>query len=427
MRVLTRKDAVSLLIDTPTKYGKMLGFDRLGFLHNGWIQEMVRGRTDYTLQASRETYKTTSVSIALAIIMMLLPNKRLLFMRKTDSDVKEVIKQVQKILQDPHTQYIVQCIYGVNMRLVKQSATEVTTSLVNDIKGTDQLVGMGLGSSLTGKHFDYIFTDDIVNINDRISKAERDRTKLIYQELQNVKNRGGKIFNSGTPWHEDDCFSIMPEPVKFDCYHPEIQKIISPEYLEDLRSKMMPSLFAANYELRHVASEDVIFQSPNTGGDPTMCEQGTSHVDAAYGGEDFTAFTICRKVDGKYYVLGKLWRKHVDDVSDAILNLHTNFNCGKIYCEDNGDKGYLAKALRKKGAKAVTYHENTNKYLKITTYLKDEWNNIIFVAGTDDAYIKQILDYNENAEHDDAPDSLASLVRQMWRKSTSDKTYQPIW
>lgn len=425
---MTREQAIKFLLNRPTDYAKMLGFTKLSSLHNGWIQEMVRGKEDHTLQASRETYKTTCVSIALAENAILLPNKRSLFLRKTDTDVKEVIKQVQKILTDPHTQYLVECIYGINLKLTKQSATEISTNLVTDIKGTDQLVGMGLGSSLTGKHFDYIFTDDIVNINDRISKAERDRTKLIYQELQNVKNRGGKIFNSGTPWHPDDAFSIMPEPEKFDCYHPEIQKIITSEYLEDLRSKMIPSLFAANYELRHIASEDVIFTEPQTGADVSLVEQSNyCHIDAAYGGEDYTAFTAVKKVDGKYYVFGKLWRKHVDDVEDEIIRIRKSLNMGKIYCEDNGDKGYLAKQLRTKGERVVTYHENQNKLLKITSYLKFEWKNVIFVAGTDDEYIRQICDYNENAEHDDAPDSLASLIRLLWQKKDSEKKYNPIW
>lgn len=425
---MTKEQAVKFLLNRPTDYAKMLGFTKLGSLHNGWIQEMVRGKEDHTLQASRETYKTTCVSISLAEIMVLLPNKRLMFMRKTDADVKEVIKQVQKILNDPHTLYFAQCIYGVNFRLIKASATEITTSLCMDIKGTDQLVGMGLGSSLTGKHFDYIFTDDIVNINDRISKAERDRTKLIYQELQNVKNRGGKIFNSGTPWHPDDAFSIMPEPERFDCYNPEIEKIITPKYREDLRTKMIPSLFAANYELRHIASEDVIFTEPQTGADIAMVEQTNyTHIDAAYGGEDYTAFTAAKKVDGKYYVFGKLWRKHVDDVEDEIIRIRKSLNMGKIYCEDNGDKGYLAKQLRTKGERVVTYHEGMNKFLKITSYLKSEWKNVIFVAGTDDEYIRQICDYNENAEHDDAPDSLASLIRLLWQKKDSEKKYNPIW
>ena len=31
-----------------------------------------------------------------------------------------------------------------------------------------------------------------------------------------------------------------------------------------------------------------------------------------------------------------------------------------------------------------------------------------------------ILDYNENAEHDDAPDSLASISRKLWKKKSND-------
>lgn len=406
----------------------MIGFTRLSDLHNGWIADMVRGKQDKTLQASRGTYKTTCVSIALALIIILLPNKRTLFMRKTDGDVKEVIKQVQKILQDPHTQYFAQSIYGVSLRLISASVTEVTTNLTTDIKGTAQLVGIGTGASLTGKHFDFIFTDDIVNVNDRISKAERDRTKLVYQELQNIKNRGGRIFNTGTPWHKDDAFSIMPPAEKYNCNHPEIKKIISDEELERLRHSMLRSLFAANYELRFVAAEDVIFTDPVTGHDPSILDQAKNcHIDAAYGGEDYTAFTIIKKTDGKFYVYGRLWHKHVDDVLSEVITIKRGFNAGRIYCEDNGDKGYLAKELTRRGERAIKYHEGMNKFLKITSYLKAEWNNIIFVAGTDPEYIAQICDYNENAEHDDAPDSLASLVRELWYVKESDRKPVNSW
>ena len=422
---MTRNEAVSFLLNRPSDYAKLLGFNKLGNLHNRWIIDMVRGKEDKTLQSSRGTYKTTSVSIALALICILLPNKRTLFMRKTDGDVKEVVKQVQKILSDPHTQYLVQCIYGVTLRFINASATEVLTNLTNDARGTPQLVGIGTGASLTGKHFDRIFTDDIVNIQDRVSKAERDRTKLIYQELQNIKIRGGRIFNTGTPWHVDDAFSIMPTPEKYDCYHEDIAKLISAEELEEIKSKMLPSLFAANYELRFIASEDVIFTHPTTDGEPALVEQGDVHIDAAYGGEDYTALTVFKKRDGKYYLYGRLWKKHVDDCINDIIQIRERFNAGRIYCEDNGDKGYLAKDLRKRGERVVTYHENMNKHLKITTYLKSAWQNVIFVRGTDAEYINQVCDYNENAEHDDAPDSAASAVRRVWQKS--ENNYIPIW
>lgn len=422
---MTRGEAIRFLKTRPVKYAHMLGFDKLSDLHNEWIIDMAFGKDDETLQGSRGTYKTTCVSIALSMLIMLLPNKRMLFVRKTDNDVKEVIKQVQKILQDPHSMYIAECIYGVTLKLAVQSATEITTNLTTDLRGTNQLVGIGIGTSITGKHFDYIFSDDIVNVSDRISKAERERTKTFYQELQNIKNRGGRIFNSGTPWHPEDAFTLMPEPKKYDCYHPEVKKIITEAELSDLRSKMLPSLFAANYELRHIASENVIFTEPVMDGNPEMCKQGIMHLDSAFYGEDFTAWSIMRKVDGKYYLYGKMKRKHVEDCYEAIKDDYERFLCGKLMNENNADKGMVGKDLRKLGLKVILYHESMNKYVKIVTYLKAIWKDLVFVEGTDKEYIQQICDYFEDAEHDDAPDSAACLARLLYKKS-DNSTYRPI-
>lgn len=419
---MERKAAISFLVKTPYKFGHMLGFSKLTELHNDWIRQMILNNGDATLLAHRGSYKTTCVTIAIAIMLVLFPDKKMLFMRKTDEDIKEVIYQVKKILQSPHMRYFVQQIYGVDLTLKTATSAAIDTSLSQSVKGTVQLLGIGTSGSLTGKHYDIIFTDDIVNVKDRVSKAERDRTKLVYQELQNIKNRGGRIYNTGTLWHKDDAFSLMPPAQAFDCYS---TGLMTEQEIADTRSKMTASLFACNYELRIIASEDVIFESPQTGADPCNVEQGVTHIDAAYGGEDWTAMTICRKIEGKYYILGKCWRKHVDDVIDKILDIHRQYNCGKIFCEDNGDKGYLAKALRAKGERVLAYHESQNKFLKITSYLKAEWKNVIFVVGTDTEYINQICDYNENVEHDDCPDSLASIVRRLWGKENSYEERQP--
>lgn len=413
----TRKQAVEFLKNQPYKFGHLLGFTKLTALHNRWIIEMVRGKGDKTLQAHRASYKTTCVSIALALIILLYPNDRTMFLRKTDADVKEIISQVKKILENARYRYFVNVIYGVELKIVTSNFSELSTNLTNDPRGTSQLVAFGCGSSLTGKHFDRIFTDDIVNVNDRISRAERDKTKLIYQELQNIKNRDGRIFNTGTPWHIDDCFTIMPNIERFDCYQTEL---IDKKKLAEIKKSMTNSLFAANYELRHIAEEDVIFDNPNTDENIKLALNGVAHVDAAYGGEDYTALTICKKQDKKYYVFGKLWHKHVDECQDEIKKYMDELRADRIYCENNGDKGYLAKELRKKGVRAITYRENQNKFLKITSYLKGAWENVYFVSGTDNEYINQICEFNENCEHDDAPDSLASVVRKLYARDETE-------
>ncbi len=420
---MTQYQAIRFLCDNPCEFGHMVGFTKLTDLHNGWIKDMMLGKEDNTLQAHRASYKTTCISIALALICILKPNSRTLFVRKTDTDVKEIIKQVQKILLDEHTRYFVQCIYNADLKLTVSSATEVSTNLTNDPRGTAQLVGMGLGSSLTGKHFDRIFTDDIVNINDRISKAERDRTKLVYQELQNIKNRGGRIYNIGTPWHKDDCFTLMPPAEKYDCYS---TGLMSKEEIEKVKEQMTRSLFCANYELKHIASDDIIFSDPQKGADPALVEQGIAHVDAAFYGEDYTAFGVIKKHEGKYYIFGKCWRKHVEQCYAEIVAYYQQFMCGKMYLELNADKGLVARDLKKLGVRTVTYTETTNKHIKIVMNLKPIWKDVIFVEGTDEEYINQICDYTENSEHDDCPDNASSLARELAKKSSTNN-YVPIW
>ena len=212
---------------------------------------------------------------------------------------------------------------------------------------------------------------------------------------------------------------LMATPHKWAWYD---TGLISEEEIEDIKSRMSPSLFAANYELKHIASEDVIFENAQVGAEvEKILNSQICHIDAAYGGEDYTAFTIARKAEGKYFVFGKLWPKAVDECVDEIIELRKKYLVGKIYCETNADKGYLAKSLREKGERVVTYPETMNKYIKIVTHLKGDWPNIVFVQGTDQEYIDQILDYNEYAEHDDAPDSCACMMRLLHPRKDADQ------
>lgn len=423
--MITRRQAIEFLRDRPVKYANLLGFDKLTDIHNDWIREMVLGKEDFTLEAHRGSYKTTCVSLAIAETMILLPSLRNLFMRKTDDDVKEIINQVRKILEAPQTQVLVNAIYGINLRLPVSNATELSTNLIIDTKGTSQTVAISANSNLTGRHFDRIFDDDIINVKDRISKAEREHTKVVYQELRNVLNRGGKMVNTLTPWHKDDASSLMAEPRKYTW---KDTGLISPDEIKEIRDSMSPSLFAANYELKHIAAEDVIFFNPVTGAPvEKVLNAQVSHIDAAYGGDDSTTFTICKKTEGKYYIYGRLWHKAVDECIDEIIAERKRMLAYKIWCEDNGDKGYLAKALQEKGEKVITYHEDTNKYLKIVTCLKPDWKNVVFVEGTDQEYIDQILEYNEFADHDDAPDSASCCLRILHPQKNAEDRVSGIW
>lgn len=408
------EQAVDLIKEYPYLVAQDVGFsDVREHPHNDWMRHILLDEGDYTLLAHRGSYKSSVLSVCIALFMLVYPTKNIIFLRKADNDITEMIRMVRKALESEVFRRLAIVLYKRQITLIKASESEITTNLYRSASGSSQLLGIGIKSSITGKHADIVITDDICNISDRISKAERDRTKIQYQELQNVRNRGGRIINTGTKWHADDVFSLMEHIDICDCYN---TGLIPEDKLAKIRESMIPSLFACNYELRIIASEDVIFTQPITGASISTVLDGIMHVDSAFYGEDYTAWGIMTKHDGKYYLYGRCKRKHVEDCYGDIMADYKRFRCGKLYNESNADKGFVARDLRKMGAKVILYAEKENKFIKIVTHLKAIWRDLEFVEGTDKEYINQICNYFEDAEHDDAPDDAACLARLLYPK-----------
>ena len=411
-----KETLLNLISKSPVTIGQWEGYTLLQDLHNEWLREFLFSTEDVSIQAHRGSYKTTVLGIFFALHVLTAPDELLLYARKTDSDVKEVMKTTQNILKSGAFQRLSKELYGVPLLLTKETANEVSTNLQRSIKGAPQILGVGCGSSITGKHADVVVTDDIVNLKDRVSRAEREHTKAFYMELQNVKNRGGRFINCGTPWHKEDAFLLMPNLQKFDCYS---TGLIDRDTLNEIRASMTDSLFSANYELVHVAEADALFKDPNFVKDYTRIYDGVAHIDAAYGGSDYTAYTVMKKhEDGTITAYGKLYSKHVSECLTDIGALQERYKAGTIYNEDNGDKGFLNRELQTVGLIGKKYHESQNKYVKISSFLKKNWNKIYWLEDTDPEYLNQILDYTEHAQHDDAPDSAASLLRALERRAT---------
>ena len=399
----------------PARVARWCGLDRLtDELHGPWLRQMICSRRDMTLLAHRGSYKTTCLAFAMAAMLILYPQKNLIFLRKTEDDVTEVIRQVKLLLATDAMQYLSACIYGRPVAIQRGDMFSVHTSCFGAMRGAQQLRGLGTGGSLTGKHADVVITDDIVNQHDRTSAAERQRIRSIYQELLNICNPSGRFINTGTPWHPEDAISLMPRVRRFPWQR---TGLLTQEKLTALQQSMPPSLFAANYELAHIRAEDALFGCrPPEHADPALLRDGMAHLDAAYGGEDFTALTCGCIRDGVAYLYGRLWRKHVGLAKDEILAECDRLLCAPIWCETNGDRGFFAAELRRQGVCVRSYHEETNKHVKICSWLLKWWPRVVLIEGTDPAWLNQILDYTEYAAHDDAPDSAASLLRALDRR-----------
>ena len=412
---MTRDEALHLLLREPAQVGRWCSYPLLtDALQGRWLRSLIGGTEDRTLMAHRGSYKTTCLSLAIAVLMLIRPSANILFFRKTTAGAEEIVRQVGRLLCCDALRFISAALWGAPVVPVRQTANELTLSNRCSTRGASQLTGLGIGTSITGRHAELIFTDDIVNLKDRVSAAERQRTAAAFMELQNIRTPGGRIVNTGTPWHPEDAFRLMPEAERWDCYR---TGLLTAEQLERLRASMSPSLFAANYELRHIAAEDTLFPAVAAWtDDASLLSDGIAHIDAGYGGGDFSAMTLAARTADGIVMLGRLRHQHIDDCLEAFLAEAEALRCAPVWCETNGDKGYLGREMRRRGAEVRLYREGQNKFTKIATHLRGCWPEITFLRGTDPEFLRQILGYTADAAHDDAPDSAACACRILMKR-----------
>ena len=130
---------VQLLLEHPEKIGIGVGFTDLTPMHGEWIRQMVFGEGDYTLQAHRGSYKSSCLAVSIALLMVLYPKRNIIFMRKTDSNVAEMMTMVSKILGQTLIQGICGAIYHKPLVITAESLDHISTNLWKSPMGSYQL------------------------------------------------------------------------------------------------------------------------------------------------------------------------------------------------------------------------------------------------------------------------------------------------
>lgn len=437
-----RDDLIALLLDKPHLMGHLAGKTKLTDLHSKWMKH-VWGQPSgihTSLMAHRGSYKTTCLT-EIGILWWLLfhPSDRIALLRATWKTSVETLKAIAALAELEPIREVFHIIHGAEPKLLTNKEGRIVFNFKKNVTKEGSVDAYGIDSVPTGSHYDRILCDDIVVLEDRTSRAKREMTKISTMEiLSNIIDRGKSVHFVGTPWHPDDAWEmvnndgqkIVPPPMMCTCYE---TGLISPAELAEIKSRTSPSLFAANYELRHMASEDSIFKDPTYGEwDHSVPYQWvTAHVDAKFSGDHTCGFTIMsRRKDKKLQAVGFMFTDHIEKVVPIIKQLLIKYRCTKIFVEENPDKGYTGKLLGHSDTnpneirpiRVLPYHEKMNKHIKIVSYGPRYWKDTVW--HTDNTfrdnngnsrtslYMAQILDYREKQEPDDCADSYASLCKQ---------------
>lgn len=408
--------------DNPYKLGHMLGYKKLTESHNNAIKYCWLGGKDRALLAYRNYRKTTAI-LVVGIIWALLffPDSLIAIIRKSESGAMSILSEIIKHYEGQKLKYIYKTYFNYDFKLKDYNQKKLNLPCKERITKEHNIEVFGKGGNITGAHFDYILIDDIVTLKDRYSKAERESTKEYVKELKNVKTANGKIIATGTPWHPQDAFSemhLLPTPLKIPLGAIDDPEINNPEKIKELKT-LGQSLFACNYELRHIADENSLFPDMRFKvWDDNITSSGW--LDPAWGGVCTTGITFIQKQKEDLVIRGWVYHSHITDCKDKLKEKMMMCNCVDPMFESNGVDREREKEIKDISPLIRGVHANDNKNYRIIFNIKKNYDRLYFADDCQLEYLEQMRNYIEGEVPNEAPDSLASLLRERFMTDTGE-------
>lgn len=423
-------DHVAILNDwlaEPHTLGHLLGYEKLSPQHGEWIIELIRYKKFGLLQAHRGSYKTTCGIVAMILLFLCFPNMRLLIVRKNLTLASDILKTIQRHFEtnDVLRLYMFSRWNITDVKTGVWSSERTTFSFKKTVTPEPSVMAAGVGSSIVGAHFDFIYADDIVTIEDRYSNAAREWAKAYFRELDNLIDPTGQTRLTGTPWHEDDVFSTI-EPKFFEGKQFPFGTVQMPQdELDEIfarKARLPYAEWCCNYELRHVQDNDTIgaFEAV----DVWDAQYSVAFIDPSFSDKtdtDATAVSIVGVSKGMILFTGMKLPKSISDADTrkTILDFLARFtpietvietqlsDTGRIFFIDAfkaDEHSYPVKNLWN------TKHQHRNKHERIAATVIANKPTMRILNGTQQEYSVAVSRYYKGAPHDDEIDSLAGAI-----------------
>jgi hypothetical protein len=419
----------------PHLLGHLIGKDAWTPLHSEWIKYIWQPKGHHCLQAHRGSYKTSAITEVGALFWLAFhPDDRIAIVKKTWTSAAESVRNIANIASIPEIAEFLQFTWGEKWKFVIKKEGKIEFSCKKTHTKESSIEALSCDSAYTGRHYDFCIFDDVVDINDRLSIAEREHTKIAVQEIRtSVLDPRKPMGFIGTPWERSDAWSIMPPAKK---YPVSATGLLTEQDVLDKKATTTKLLYSINYDLEFQAEANMLFSNPFVGDwHWDSVYNVKAHVDAAYDGNHFCALTIMGKLpSGKVNAVGWVFPGNVKNWMSFIARKVTDYKAQMLFMENNADRGYsldvirLHPEIKQNHIWCDDYREDTQKYIKIATYLGELWSDIEWAKETETAYLEQCVDFMENSEPDDAPDSASSLIRQGGYSTTrSFDTFFKAW
>jgi predicted phage terminase large subunit-like protein len=148
------------------------------------------------------------------------------------------------------------------------SAERFTVNRPAEVIGPS-VTAFGVGAASTGTRADLLVCDDIVDVKSVRSRADRERVKVFYRDnLVNLLEPDGRLWNIFTPWHGDDLNSQLKKNRAYAHFRRAVGDDLQPvwpekwprERLVQRRQEIGELSFTRAYRLACVSDEAVIIR-----------------------------------------------------------------------------------------------------------------------------------------------------------------------
>ena len=160
----------------------ILGKDNHSQVHSEWIRFIWGTGKSVSLNAHRGSYKSTAIALIGSIWYMLFhPEVRICLVRKTYEDAAKGVNAIAQMMESPEIRELFRFAHGEypDFRMRREGRIDFTFRKSKTPEGS--VTGLGVNGNFTGKHFDFILVDDILTIKDKLSRAEREFTKVMWR------------------------------------------------------------------------------------------------------------------------------------------------------------------------------------------------------------------------------------------------------
>jgi len=246
---------------------------------HGWLARVLSLDEDKMILVARGHLKSRWVKCRIIQDILKNPNIRIGLYSITNEKAQSMLDDIKRGFSTPLLMRLFpETIPSPGKRYVrwtKCNASELTIKRdleMGNPPEENQIEAYGVGSSITGKHFDMHYYDDIIDKDTVRTTALIEKTREWFSYSQAILEPGGTETITGTFYHYADIYNtaIKEGWYKGHVYVKPCRENGKPVYswftnaaLDKIKRKSTPYIWSCQYQLNPIPTEDLIFPPPN--------------------------------------------------------------------------------------------------------------------------------------------------------------------